>query len=191
MSFDGGNWWTYSDEMLLLQGEQVQLETFRQAPTNASLLALADRQDKKLKRVMGPVYAKPPSTWLGKLIRSDSRYLMSGLMMDWDSFFRKVEQMETCRGMMVTAIALKRYQLKHGQFPETLASLIPEFLPAELLDPMSGKPFLYRRESADDFLLYSVGNDGVDGGGDVTNARGGKSMYWLYGKDWVWPRPVR
>jgi hypothetical protein len=105
--------------------------------------------------------------------------------------FDNTFQAETGRRMTVIAIALKRYQLKHGQFPETLEDLTPEFLPAELLDPMSGKPFHYHREGAGDFLLYSVGNDGVDDGGDATNATGGKSLYWAHGKDWVWPQPVR
>lgn len=184
-------WWSYADEIRTLQGEQVLLETYRQARTNASLLPLAERQDKRLEHVMGGTNGQEVLVWLGNLTQSDLRDLMSSSVWSLRRTFAKVMRAETSRRMTITAIALKRYQLKHGQFPENLEALTPDFLPAGLLDPMSGKPFHYRRDGADDFLLYSVGDDGMDDGGDATNATGGKSLYWLYGKDWVWPQPGR
>ena len=43
--------------------------------------------------------------------------------------FRKVMRIETAKQMAITAIALKRYQLKHGNYPPDLNSLVPEFVP--------------------------------------------------------------
>jgi len=37
------------------------------------------------------------------------------------------------------------------------------------IDPHTGRPFIYRPGS-DEFLLYSVGKDGIDNGGRFTNA---------------------
>lgn len=79
------------------------------------------------------------------------------------------------------ALALERYRLAHGDFPATLESLVPRFLPALPLDIMTHQPLLYRRISADDFLLWSIGWDTVDDGGqpaDRTTKKG----------DWVWTR---
>ena len=40
---------------------------------------------------------------------------------------KKALQIEAARRVVVVAIALKRFQLKHGEWPETLDELAPEF----------------------------------------------------------------
>jgi hypothetical protein len=89
-------------------------------------------------------------------------------------------------------IALKRFELKHAQYPENLSQLIPDFMAAVPIDPMSGDPLHYRRQSDDAFLLYSVGENGVDDGGDPAFPSGVKSRsyFWLNEQalDWVWPQ---
>jgi hypothetical protein len=60
------------------------------------------------------------------------------------------------------AIALERYRLRKGEYPETLAGLAPEFLPEVPLDAYSGKIYLYRRTDGGSFLLYSVGQNRQD-----------------------------
>lgn len=67
-------------------------------------------------------------------------------------------------------IALARHRLKHGRDADTLAALVPAFLPAIPLDSISGMDWKYTRLDQPDehgrtFLLYSVGFDGVDNGG--------------------------
>ncbi len=48
--------------------------------------------------------------------------------------------------------------------PETLDVLTEQFPEATLTDPFSGMPFIYR-PNGDSFLLYSVGRNGTDDGG--------------------------
>ncbi len=94
---------------------------------------------------------------------------------------------ETMRRLMIVAIALKRYQMQNHNLPPMLEALAPNFISALPSDPMSGKPLCYRVDSTSGFVLYSVGEDGVDDGGQVksvTPATGGELWYW---KDWVWP----
>jgi hypothetical protein len=43
------------------------------------------------------------------------------------------------------AIALRRYRIAHGGYPDDLASLTPEFLKALPIDPYTGKPTVYSR----------------------------------------------
>ncbi len=83
-----------------------------------------------------------------------------------------------------TACALERHHLKAGTFPERLDELVPAFLAAVPLDPMTGKPLQYRRTDDGWFRLWSVGLNGRDDGGVMktkdNDAEG----------DWVWPVPV-
>ena len=88
---------------------------------------------------------------------------------------------------VITAIALRRHQLAHGSWPAKLEELVPRFLPAMLLDPMDGKPLRYQRAADGTPLLYSVGTDGADAGGDPRPLTG-TGKYWMLGRDIVWPQ---
>lgn len=96
----------------------------------------------------------------------------------------------TLNEMVITAIALKRYQLIHGKPPPELNRLVPQFLSAVPIDLMNGQVFRYRPNSNGAFVLYSVGEDGKDDGGDgEPNSSFTSRQYesdWI-GRDWVWP----
>jgi hypothetical protein len=108
------------------------------------------------------------------------------------NIIRKTVQAETARRMLITALALKRYSLQHGRAPKSLESLVPGFLPAVPIDGMDGKPMRYRLIEDGTFLLYSVGEDGVDDGGDCSLVKGKERATQIWdGKDAVWPSPAR
>jgi hypothetical protein len=82
------------------------------------------------------------------------------------------------------ACALERYHFAHGEFPETLASLAPQFLPAIPRDLVGGEPLKYRRTDGK-FILYSIGwNERDDNGASPHNSD--LSAVAPDG-DWVWP----
>lgn len=93
-------------------------------------------------------------------------------------------------GLARIAIALERHFLKHGIYPENLASLDETFslkggIPH---DVATGNPPHYSRISADRFTLYYDGWNGKDDGG-VTHMNNGR-IYDDYDQgDWVWPMP--
>lgn len=93
---------------------------------------------------------------------------------------------EIWREMGVTSLALKRYRLSHPRFANRLGLLVPGFLPASPVDWMDGKPLRYRLNADGAWVLYSVGQDGHDDGGDPTPAAQGGSD----GRDLVWPSVV-
>jgi hypothetical protein len=66
--------------------------------------------------------------------------------------------------LILTEAAVRRWVLQHGAPPESLESLVPEFLSAVPLDPYGDGPLKYRRTD-DRYLLYSVGSNGTDDGG--------------------------
>jgi len=94
---------------------------------------------------------------------------------------------ETERSIVICAIAIKRYSLRHGTPPPSLESLVPELLPAVPTDYMAGKPMRYRRNGDSGFVLYSVGEDEKDDGGDSSLSAGKTSVRNPWDrKDFVW-----
>jgi hypothetical protein len=81
------------------------------------------------------------------------------------------------------ACALERYRLAHGEFPEALNVLAPEFIPALPHDAISGEPLKYRRTDGGQFVLYSVGWNGADDGGIFAFKNGRPDSEE---GDWVW-----
>jgi hypothetical protein len=83
--------------------------------------------------------------------------------------------------------ALERYHLAHKTYPEGLDALTPAFaakLPRDIID---GKPLHYRKISTDTYLLYSIGWNGTDEGGQITYdaQKQGRIPSTEVG-DWVW-----
>jgi hypothetical protein len=68
-------------------------------------------------------------------------------------------------------LALRLYQYDHGKFPERLEELVPSYLQALPVDPVSGRSYGYRRLSPEEdstkwgYIVYSLGRDGQDDGG--------------------------
>ena len=62
------------------------------------------------------------------------------------------------------SLALRSYRSDQRRVPAKLAELVPRYLQRVPQDPFSDKPLIYR-PSGTNWLLYSVGVDGVDDGG--------------------------
>ncbi|MGH7942878.1 MAG: hypothetical protein ACREFR_17610, partial [Limisphaerales bacterium] len=96
---------------------------------------------------------------------------------------------QNAANMARVAIGLERYRLAHGAFPDSLASLAPQFLVKLPHDITNGRPLHYRRTSDQQFILYSIGWNHSDDGGTVALARSGQVDI---GKgDWVWQYPKK
>lgn len=63
------------------------------------------------------------------------------------------------------AMALAVYRGEHGTFPKALGQLVPDLLDAVPFDRFTGDPLRYERRG-NGYLLYSVGADGTDDGGN-------------------------
>lgn len=75
--------------------------------------------------------------------------------------------------------ALECYRLKHGEYPETLNELMPQFIEKLPHDIIGGQPLKYRRTTDGQFTLYSIGWNETDDGGQL-------SLYPYDKGDWVW-----
>ena len=160
--------WADEDELLFLRAMQPMLEGLRAATTNANYgnyqRYLAQSRE---------VIALPP----GKLakVRRSMLCIASVVLPNWEKSCLTLWKNETQRRLTIIALALRRYEVRHGQLPEALSELAPELLAAVPADVLSGKPWHYERAGGS-FTLYSTGEDARDdkAGGD----------------DIVWPRPA-
>ena len=82
-----------------------------------------------------------------------------------------------------TACAVERFRKQHGNYPASLNELVPAFLSEVPLDIMDHQPLRYRKNSDDTFILWSIGDNGIDDGGVFRNPKP-KNDEIL---DWVWP----
>jgi hypothetical protein len=65
------------------------------------------------------------------------------------AFYHQLCDIETCRRTTLLTIALTLYHHKHDYYPDTLATLVPNYIDAEPLDPYSGRSFAYVPQGLD------------------------------------------
>lgn len=141
------------------------------------LLAAAEEQT--LPAWYAHLHSRPEPAWerqlsaLGKVRHLLSSILMPSLDRSVVLHFRYVAH----RRMAATALAIRLYELDHGQRPRTLETLVPAFLPAVPADPMSSNGLIQYLPDADMPRLYSVGENGVDDGGAYILGRFGRIDY--------------
>jgi hypothetical protein len=74
------------------------------------------------------------------------------------------ERQNTTLELTRMATALAVYRAEHGAYPESIDKLVPGVIERLPVEVFSAKPFVYKR-SADGYLLYGVGANGIDDGG--------------------------
>ena len=181
--------WSYTEELRDLKIDQIILESLRTARTNHDQFCKTN-YDAICARISALGYTNPISGFFQILKIPD----FDDFGGDFSTVVRSTIRTETARRVVVTAIAIKRFQLRNGRYPVNLGELVPDFLPSIPIDPMSGKPLCYRPDPFGPYLLYSVGTDGKDEGGDPTlsSVSTSTSFQWQnpHARDWVWPRPA-
>jgi hypothetical protein len=191
--------WADQEELFFLQTIQGQLAVLREAAKQSSWQTLDQQLTAHYKNYRPPTAAWRFYTSLPMLDRfseviggsgdSPASYPYAVFSKAWFNTMKNL----TLHQMVIAAVTLKRYELRHAQLPQSLAALAPEFLTEEPHDFMDGQPLRYRLNSDGSFILYSVGEDGRDDGGNPLPAVSDKNQQnpspWA-GRDWVWPRVV-
>jgi hypothetical protein len=90
--------------------------------------------------------------------------------------------------LATVAIALERYRLANGNYPDALSELTPGFLASPPEDLVTHEPLRYELTADGPYRLWSVGWNQVDDGGVVLyEIRGGRRNDVRDQDDWVWP----
>ena len=135
---------SYSDELRGLQEWQIMFDATRMAETNASFENIQS-------------FVNTNFSQIGFNLVEENPYAIFSRNANQLSALRKAVLAEVTRNAVITAIALKRYELRHHQLPATLDELTPDLLKDVPIDCMDGQPLRYRPNADGTFLLYSVG----------------------------------
>jgi hypothetical protein len=167
--------WAEQDELRAFNHWQAIIERERIARTN-SWAVLGER--------FGKGQVSEELRWYDRL-----RFLFSkepfGIM---ESAIRRTLFMQVQQQMAISGIAVCRYRLRFGQPPSDLNALVPDLLQAPPRDSMDGKTLRYRALPDGGFVLYSVGEDGKDDGGNPAPSVDRKDYRQIWdGRDAVWP----
>ncbi len=107
------------------------------------------------------------------------------------NFLKKIAAGQSDVNLARTAIALERYRLAHGEYPESLDALAPQFIAQVPHDVIGGQPLKYRRTNDGQFVLYSIGWNETDDGGVVMLSKGNTPGVDINQGDWVWRYPQK
>ena len=123
-----------------------------------------------------------PKNKLGEIGRNPTNrfqyYFVSLLLPSIGAVFSATERSTQMRDAAEVAIALELWHRRHGGWPETLAQLVPDLLPAVPPDRVDGKPLRYIvRDNRP--VLYSLGANRRDDNG--TSADPDSTMTIDYG----------
>jgi hypothetical protein len=176
--------WIAQDELASLERWQFIIERERLTRTNGWAALVG-------------TLGEPELPWLRSLVNGEKlgwydrlRFLFAGEDFSvTDAVIRRTLAIQTQQQMALTVVGIKRYRLRNGRLPTQVSELVPEYLTAPPRDFMNGKLLSYRLlPGDDDFLLYSVGEDGRDDGGDPAQEEEKKSYRRIWdGRDAVWP----
>ena len=170
--------WSHQAQLRDLRGLQQLIELQRVAVAKKSYKSVEEPLEKLI------------ATYVARKLYDRMRYPGDNSIIVLSKTLSKAMRAETDRSLSLSAIALKRYSLRHGKLPATLDALVPEFLPSVPVDYMDGKPVKYRLNDENAFTLYSVGEDGKDDGGDMTLASDTTFRDMWRRRDCVWPAPA-
>jgi hypothetical protein len=189
--------WADDEELEYLKQTEPELEALRAATKGQSLKRLSQQVAAIHEGYRPPTnawrfYGKLPSLEIvygppTKTSEPEPAYPYTDCRRAWSVVMGNLTRNE----MALTAIAVKRYELRYGKSPTSLEALVPDFLKAMPRDLMDGQPLRCRLMPEQTFAIYSVGNDFIDDGGNpmsklAAGPRGaGYDSPW-YGIDWVW-----
>ncbi len=88
-------------------------------------------------------------------------------------------------------VALERYRIDHADYPDSLASLVPDYLPTVPTDPLTGCSLAYTRQDplldgrCRSYILYSFGADRTDNAGYAPSSLQWFDAYKAEGFDFI------
>jgi hypothetical protein len=142
-------------------------------------------------RIISPAAMQRANDAVQARMKHYSPYKVRALMSfpAFSATVKKIAAIQASIDLARVACALERYRLAHGEFPDTLAALTPQFIENIPHDIINGQPLHYRRTSAGQFVLYSVGWNETDNGGQIVHTKSGSVDREK--SDWVWQYPIR
>lgn len=137
-------------------------------------------------RVVAPISLRKAEATVQSEMKHCSPYTVQARML-YPAIAKAVEKFGRIQAQIDlarVACALERFHLAHANYPESLNGLAPQFIEKIPHDLINGQPLNYRRAEDGKFILYSVGWDETDDGGEFVLTKNG-TVDQKKG-DWVW-----
>jgi hypothetical protein len=144
------------------------------------------------KRVVVPKMTQEHKAAEAKLQGTPYGFLAQTLLPWLGTYAQKTALAQNAADLALVALALERSRLAHGNYPETLEGLAPQFIASLPHDVIGGGSLKYRRTSDGRFVLYSIGWNEKDDGGVVVFDQGVRDVFGNFNRndgDWVWEYP--
>jgi hypothetical protein len=113
------------------------------------------------------------------------------LMPAFETTVKKFAHGQSSVSLARTAIALERFRLAQGNYPDSLDALAPQYIATVPHDLIGGGPLKYRRTADGDFILYSIGWNETDNDGKIVFSKGTSPGVDIAKGDWVWRYPAK
>ncbi|UCG57873.1 MAG: hypothetical protein JSU70_23785 [Phycisphaerales bacterium] len=114
-----------------------------------------------------------PSSWLATV-----RYCVVHMLLPNERVIAIAFRGQAEHEAVLTILAIERYRLAAGEYPPDLEALVQDgYIDKVPDDPYSDGPLLYRRMD-DDFVLYGVGENFTDDGGELVRDEEGRPKRW-------------
>jgi hypothetical protein len=155
---------------------------------NKWYLPVAD--DKNQRVSLAAVHAAGNKIYPETNHRTPGKLLEAWLLPALNNMVEKFAYVQSSINLARVAIALERYRLTRGEFPVSLDALAPQLMEEIPHDVFNGLPLKYRRINDGQFVLYSIGWNGKDDGGNVAFRKNSENVDINQG-DWVWRYPAR
>ena len=198
--------WIFHPLWCLAWADQEELEFLRHSQSELAVLRDPNGSWLRLKRSLTALresYQPPPCAWrfyrglplvdhfsdvVGGSPLAATGYPYPDFSRAWLVSMKNL----TLHQLVITAIAIQRYALRYGEPPPNLGAVVPMYLAKLPRDLMDGKLLRYRRTTDNSFLLYSIGEDCQDqGGNSEANPAASNNLRSPWnGTDWVWPQDV-
>ena len=181
-----GAWEDEKALLLFYRDREVELRKAAQAQT-----WFAMRQLPGVTNI--PSFQSKHRSLMHSMLSSHELTIQTELRNEGSTLLGRAAMAEAQRRLIIVALALERYRGKHGWYPSTLSELTPKFLKNPLTDFVNGQPLHYHPTDDGHFILYSVGLDGVDYGGQMASRNwiGPPCNFSARSKaDIVWPLPA-
>ena len=152
--------------------------------------------DEKTHRVFPEIVARSDTTvdnW-AKERPKPYNLIARALMPALGAASKKSARMQTYMDAARVACALERFRMANGKLPETPDALTPRFIEAIPTDVIDGKPLRYQLKPDGGYVLYSVGWNNTDDGGEIgwKGSSDSKEPHVdITEGDWVWQMPVK
>ena len=145
-------------------------------------------------QIVSPEYAHKSAETVSALRPTAVNLFARLLLPELGSYAMRAARGQTFANLARVALALERWRRAHGEYPESLEVLSPQFIAQVPHDVIGGASLKYRRTSDGQFVLYSIGWNEKDDGGVVAIPDGRSHPEWgpqpqFEEGDWVWQYP--